>query len=209
MLARSVTLNFLGSAASLVIGFVGSVLLARWLGPTDRGLLALLQAISTSALTLTSIGVPMAILYYASRAGASTRRLLGTSFVHAAVLAAVLVPVAALLSGPLGRAFAHGRGGLLWVLAAALVPLTYLDWTTHNQLLARLQFVFYNTLGVISKTVMVILIVVLVGIGGLGVGGGLVAVGAASLVMVAGCLPVLLRDGRPRYDGTLFRTLTS
>ena len=209
MLARSVTLNLLGSAASLVVGFVGSVLLARWLGPTDRGLLGALQAVSTSALTLTSIGVPMAVLYYASRAEASTRRLLGTSFAQAAVLAAVLIPAAAIFSHPLARAFSHGRGGSVWILAAALVPITFLDWTMHNQILARLQFRFYNVLGVVSKVVTVVLIIALVGIGDLGVGGGLVAVGATSVVMIAGCLPVLLRDGRPRYDRRLFRKLTS
>jgi O-antigen/teichoic acid export membrane protein len=209
MLARSVTLNFLGSAASLVIGFVGSVLLARWLGPTDRGLLGALQAISASALTLTSIGVPMAVLYYASRDRTSTRKLLGTSFAQAAVLAAILVPAAAIFSHPLARAFSHGRGGLVWVLAAALVPITFLDWTTHNQILARLQFGFYNTVSVVSKVVTVVLIVVLVGVGKLGVAGGLLALGAASVVMVVGCLPPLLRDGRPQYDGRLFQRLTS
>jgi O-antigen/teichoic acid export membrane protein len=90
-----------------------------------------------------------------------------------------------------------------------LVPITFLDWTTHNQILARLQFGFYNTVSVVSKVVTVVLIVVLVGVGKLGVAGGLVALGAASLVMVVGCLPQLLRDGRPQYDGRLFRTLTS
>ena len=32
LLARSVTLNILGQAGSLVVGFVSSVLIARWLG---------------------------------------------------------------------------------------------------------------------------------------------------------------------------------
>ncbi len=207
MLARSVTTNLLGSVASLVLGFVGSLLIARWLGPSDRGLLALLLSVSMIVWILATAGLPMSVLYYASRPGASTQRLLGTTLVVAAALTIVLVPVAAALSGPLSDAFGHGRGGLLWVLAAAYVPILFLDSTIHNQLLARLSFGRYNVLAVAGKAATLALAVVLVGVAGLGIGGGLVATIAASVVMVVGCLWFLRHEGRPRYDGVLLRTL--
>ena len=207
MLARSVIINLLGSVASLVLGFASSVLIARWLGPSDRGLLALFQSIAQFAMTLASIGVPMAVLYYASRPGASTRRLLGTSLAATAALAVVLIPLAAIFHEPLSRAFSHGEGGMLWVLAAVLVPVTFLDWTTHNQVIAKLRFGLWNTLNIVGKAVSVLLAIVLVGVLGYGVAGGLIAILAASFVMIAGCLPVLLRDGRPRFDRSLLGTL--
>lgn len=207
MLARSVTVNVLGSAASLFLGFVGSALIARWLGPADRGLLALLQSVAMMVWTLATVGLPMAILYHASRPGASVRRLLGTTLVVGLVLAAVLVPAFALASPWLSVWVGHGRGGYLWALAAVLVPILFLDSSLHNQLLARLQFRRYNILSVLGKAVTVVFAVVLVGIGGLGVAGGLVAVISSSIVMVVGCLWVLRADGRPQFDAPLLKTL--
>jgi O-antigen/teichoic acid export membrane protein len=207
MLARSVTINLAGRVGSLVLGFIASLLIARWLGPADRGLLALLLSVSMMAWVGAAVGIPMAVLYYASRPGASTQRLLGTTLAVAAVLTLVLVPLAAVVSGPLADAFAHGRGGLLWVLAAAYVPILFLDSTTHNQLLARLQFTRFNALSVAGRFASLVLAVVLVGVVGLGVAGGLLATIAASVVMVVGSLWTLRREGRPRFDGALLKTL--
>jgi len=207
MLARSVTLNAIGNAGSLLIGFVGSILLARWLGPGDRGLLAVLQASSVFALTLGAIGTPMAVLYYASLPTRSTPALLGTTLAYGAALGGVLVPLAWLAHSELAHILSKGQGGLAWVLAAALVPITFLDWTTHNQILGRLGFGLYNALTLLGKLLSLALIALLVGGLGWGVSGGLVALGGASVVMVAGCLPPLLREGRPRFDRTVLATL--
>jgi O-antigen/teichoic acid export membrane protein len=207
MLARSVTLNVLGTAASMALGFVGSVLLARWLGPSDRGLLALLTSISTLALTLTSFGLPMAVLYYASLPDRSSRRLLGTTLVYGVLLAVVLTPLAWVFRRDLADAFARGGGGWSWVLAAALVPLTFVDWTTHNQLLGKLRFGLYNVLGIVGKAATLVLIVALVVRSGFGVAGALIAAAAGSIVMIAGSLPPLLADGRPAFDRRLLATM--
>src|ERR1700758_3406359 len=67
LLARSLTLNIGGRVLGLVTGFVSSVVLARLLGPADRGLLALMLSASTVALAVTAIGQPLAATYYASR----------------------------------------------------------------------------------------------------------------------------------------------
>src|SRR5919205_102955 len=63
MLARSVTLNIAGTAGSLLVGFVTSILLARWLGASDRGLLALMTEIYMVALGLVALGLPMTVTY--------------------------------------------------------------------------------------------------------------------------------------------------
>jgi O-antigen/teichoic acid export membrane protein len=207
MLARSLTINFVGSVASLVLGFVGSALIARWLGPSDRGLLALLQSVAMFGWTVTGVGVPMAVLYHASRPGASVQRLLGTSLVMASALAVVLIPAAALAAPHLSDWLTHGRGESLWPLAAVIVPVLFFDTATHNQLLARLQFGRVNALSIAGKAATVLLAVVLVGIAGYGVAGGLVAMLGASAVMIAGSLWVLLREGAPRFSAPVLRML--
>src|SRR6266540_4886465 len=160
MLARSVTLNILGAATSLSVGFFTSLLLARWLGPSDRGLLAIMVQVYSVALAVAAVGLPIAVMYFASRPEARTAALLGTNLVCSLALALVFVPVFWLLRGPIASVFAHGHGDLAWILAGALVPVTFLDWTTHNQLLGKLRFGLYNLLVVLSKIASLIGVVV-------------------------------------------------
>jgi len=203
LLARFVALNVLGNFATGLIGFVASIALARWLEPAGRGLLALMISISLLALMLGGIGVPWAAVYYATRKDASPGALLGNSLVHAAVLAAVLIPGAWLLHQPLADAFGHGQGGMTWVLAATLVPIMFLDWTTHGQLQGMLLFGRFNALNVLSKIVYALVVLILVGALGLGVAGGVIATGALSVVMILGALKPILANSRLQFQRRL------
>ncbi len=60
---------------------------------------------------------------------------------------------------------------MTWVLAAALVPVTFLDWTTSNQLLGMLRFGFYNGLKFIAGIAYTLAVVVLLAVLHLGVVG--------------------------------------
>ncbi len=206
-LARFVTLNVLGSAASLCIGFVASIGLARWLGPSGRGLLGVMLSASGLALALASTGLPLSVIYFASRSDSEPEKILGNSLLYAAVLTAVFIPAGFFLYGPLARAFGHGQGGMNWIIAAALVPIVFLDWTTHGQLQGMTRFGRFNALLVISRIAYVLVIVVLLGVFSFGVTGGLIATGAASLVMIAGSLGPLLQRGAPRVDTGLIRRM--
>lgn len=207
LLARFVTLNILGSAATNAIGFVASVALARWLGPSDRGLLGVMLSVSSLALVLTGLGLPWAAIFYATRSDATSGGLLGSSLVHASLLAILLIPAAWLLNQPLANAFGHGQGGQAWTLAAALVPIVFLDWTTHGQLQGMLMFGRFNVLSVIAKVAYALGILVLVGALGLSVTGALIATAAFSIVMVLGALKPILAAGRLRFEARLYRTM--
>lgn len=203
LLARSLTFNVLGRGTSLVLGFVGSVALARLLGPADRGLLALMLSLSTVAVAVTAIGQPLAVTYFSSRKDADERAILGNTTLHAALIAVILVPLAWVFHTPIANAFGRGRGGTAWVLAAGLVPVTLLGWTTGNQLLGMLRFGLFNGLTVAGVIVETIAIFVLVWALGLGVAGGIVATGTASLVVIAGALRPILGHQRPTLDAAL------
>lgn len=207
MLARSVSLNVVGQFTSLAVGFLGSILLARLLGPSDRGLLGVMISVSDLGLLLLGAGVPVAIGYYASRSETRTGGLLGNALAYAAVLAAVLVPLAWLLHDPIADAFGQGRGGDVWALVALLVPATFMDWSIKNELFGTLRFGLANVLTVISKFIYLIAIIVLLGLLGLGVGAAVLALLIGLGVTVIGGIPVLVRVARPRLDGGLFRKL--
>jgi len=207
LLARSVTFNVLGSVGSMVVGLFGAIVLARWLGPSDRGLLGIMLTIVDLAMAVGSFGIPFAVLYYASRTDAPTRALLGNSLVCGLLLGVVAVGAASLFTQPIADLFGRGRGGEDWVLAAALVPLAFLDYTSHNQLLGQLRFGRFNLLAILAKVTFVAGVVLLVGFLGLGVAGGLLATAAGSLVFIAGSLHVILQSGAPRIDLGLMRPL--
>ncbi len=207
LLSRSLTFNVLGRGISLALGFVGSVALARLLGPADRGLLALMLSLSGVAVALGAIGQPAAATYFSSRKDADQRAILGNSTVHALVLAAILVPLALLLHEPIAEAFGRGHGGLTWALAAALAPVTFLGWTAGNQLLGMLRFGLFNGLSIASVVAETIAIFVLIWSMGLGVAGGIIAMGISSLVMIAGSVRPILGSLRPKLDRALERRM--
>jgi stage V sporulation protein B len=205
--ARSIGLNFFGQVAVLVLGIVPSLLVARWLGPSDRGLLGLMLTASGIVLVVVNVGLTTAVAYFSSRRDAPHGALFGNSLLYGVLLLVVLTPPAWFYSDQIADLIARGRGGHLWALAAALVSLTFLDWTTHNQLLGRFRFGLYNVLITLSKVVSLIGVVVLIGVAGKGIGGYLVATGAGNLLVIVGSATVILRWAKPRIDRALFRTM--
>jgi O-antigen/teichoic acid export membrane protein len=205
LFARSLVLNTGGRVVSLGLGFVTSVLLARMLGPSARGLLGLMLSVSTIALAVTAVGQPLAVTYYASRKDSDGRSLLGNTLVHAALLAAVLIPLTALAHRPLADLLGHHRGGTTWILAGVLVPITLLDWTTSNGLLGLLRFGLYNGIKFACAIAYAVAVIVLVGVLHLGVAGALLATGLGSALTIAACAPPMLRGGAPRVDRGLMR----
>jgi O-antigen/teichoic acid export membrane protein len=210
MLGRSVALNIVGTGTALAVGFVSSLLLGRYLGTTDRGLLGVMTAAAGVGVGVLGAGLPMAVTYFASRPETPRGALLGNSLAWSAALAVVLLPAAYFLHGQLARALGHGHGSTAeWLLAAAAVPLTFADWTTHNQLLGRLRFGHFNALVVLSKAGSLALVVLLVVAFHFGVAGALVAAGVGSALKIADSLPALLRDARPTLDRALLRRTVS
>ena len=206
-LGRSVAFNVFGQAAALLIGFVSTILLARGLGPSDRGLLAVIVYVCELAVALAGIGLPYAVVYFASRPRPPRGALLGNSFAFAGVLTAVFVPALWFLRHDVADLFSHGAGASAWALAGLLIPLSFLDWSTHNQLFGKLRFGLLNALIALSRLASLAVIVVLVTMLGYGVSAGVLAVIAAAVVMIAGSLAVILPADRPRLDWPLFRRM--
>jgi O-antigen/teichoic acid export membrane protein len=204
VLGRAVGLNIAGQGGGFAVAFLSSILLARTLGPSDRGLLAIMVVITSVALALSGAGLQVAVQYYAGWRETPQRGLLGNTLAYGGVLAVLFVPLFLLLHEPIAQAFSHGRGGLVWVLAALLIPLTFVDYSTAGQLCGRLEFGFWNVLLVVARIASLIAVIVLVVALGFGVAGGILATATSSVVVICVATARLLRDGRPRVDLGLF-----
>jgi O-antigen/teichoic acid export membrane protein len=200
----------LGRLGSLAVGFGTSIMLADWLGAGDRGLLGIVLTASNVAYVLVGFGLPLAVTYYSSRKDVDDSPMLAITVLCSIAIALVFVPGAWLLEGPLSRLLASGHGGTwVWVLTGVLVPVSFLAWTTSNQLLGKLRFERFNALNVLSRVATLVLAVALVGVLHEGVAGAILATIAASVVIIVGSLPVVRVPGAWRPDRALFRKLLS
>jgi len=209
MLSRSVVLNALGQASSLVLGFAASVVLARWLGPANRGVLAIMLSVVGLAYILLGSGLPNSVEYHASRRDVRNGSVLGNTLLYGLVLAAVLIPVFWVAGGPIADLVAKGRGGDAWILVGALVPLGFIQWTCGNQLMGLLRFGLYNLLFALSRLSYVVVVLILLTVVHLGLSAGLWAAVVGALVMIVGSLVAVARVDRPRLDGALMRRMLS
>jgi stage V sporulation protein B len=208
VLARSFTLNLLGALNTYVLGFVSAILLARLLGPSDRGLLGIQLAVVNFGYALAGLGIPLSIQYFAGRRERSGA-LLGNTLAYGLVAAIVIVPAAWLLRGPLADAFARGEGGSTWLLAGILIPLTFLQWTSLNQLAGSLRFGLYNGIFAGSRVVYVAAVVALLTVADLGVTAGLAATAVSAVLAIVATYAVILRRDRLAVDRQLFGRMLS
>jgi O-antigen/teichoic acid export membrane protein len=149
------------------------------------------------------LGLPAAVIFYASQKDVSIRRIWTVNLAYAGLLVAVLTPLFVGTYGPLADLLAKGTGGTIWILAGVLTPVWFLDRTMQGLLLGELRFGLFNVLFVAGRALYFLATVALVVVASTGVGGALVALAAASVLMIVGTAVVLRDQLRPLWPGSL------
>lgn len=142
------------------MGMVTGVILARKLGPHDRGILALVLLLPSTVVTLVKLGITQSNVYFINRKREPIEEVASNCVVLALGLGLAAVAVVWLLKGELLTTVL--RGVQPWALALALVrvPLLLLDDYLYGILQAVGSFHIYNARLVISEIVRMILVVV-------------------------------------------------
>jgi O-antigen/teichoic acid export membrane protein len=179
----------------LAIGYVGSIILARFLGADGRGLVAVILTATAVLAGLGGVGTHEAATYYASRRARRRPYVLGNGLAHAAGLLVISLVAAYLLMGALQRHVAPHYDRRIWLLAGLLVPSYYLYELVTSMLSAEGAFAFRNRLNVTARISTTAATLAIVGWLGWGVPGALVASMPALLVPVAGGMRLLARNG--------------
>jgi len=199
---------FASAVATLAVGYAASVITARVLGPEDRGLLAVLQTDAIVATQVLAFGIHEAVLYYGSRRPRLRPKLLGIVLVQTLVLALVAFAGVILFGEPL----AHAQGGSfslgIWLLAASLVPLGFLEYSALHLVQAELNFALTNRTTVMARFVVLLATILLVVRLGLGVTGALIALISFEVVQIAVYVPVAARHGLG-FSMRVLRTVAS
>lgn len=148
MARRSVLNDIVGifstRAARTILGILAGVVLARWLGPHDRGILALVLILPSTAVTLVKLGVPQSCVYFIKREKWPAATVASNVTGLALVLGVSVAAMAWLLRDTLLATIMPGVPP--WALAMALVriPLLLIDDYLFGVLQAVGRFSLYN-----------------------------------------------------------------
>lgn len=157
------TLGILGTRVVWSLtGLISGVILARWLGPADRGVLAIVLLIPSTVLTLVKLGVSQATVYFINRKEATVDQVASNSVMLALALGVVSSLVVWLLRDSLLATVLEHVPAWALVLALMRVPLLLLDNYLYSILQATGQFGMYNRRLLQSELLRLLLVVVCV-----------------------------------------------
>ena len=140
------------------MGVVSGVILARWLGPYNRGVLALVLLVPSTVLTLTKLGVSQATVYYINRKEASVDQVASNSVILALALGLLSSVIIWLTRNNLLSSVLKDVPAWALLFALARVPLLLLDNYLYSVLQATGQFTIYNTRLLISEALRLVLV---------------------------------------------------
>lgn len=157
-LSRDIAGIFGTRAVWSAMGVVSGVILARWLGPHDRGILALVLLLPSTVVTIAKLGVSQANVYYINREKVSVDRVASNAVLLALVLAALSVAFVWALRDSLLATVLRDVPDWALELALARVPLLLLDNYLYSVLQATGQFGVYNVRLLLSEALRLLLV---------------------------------------------------
>ena len=207
----SVVANLAGGLAIQSLGVVTGTLLARGLGPHDRGVIAAMVLWPTLVVAIGDFGIGSALAFYAAQEPRAARRYVQLAERAAVVVAAVLMPVGVLIAyAGLTESGINAVGtGLL--LALVFIPAAIVSRYIAGLAQGLLNFgVFYAIRLSMSVSIAVVLAIELL-IGQMSVASAVAAylVGLSAMVVVTVGVKGLLARGQLGSEPPSIRVLTS
>lgn len=152
-LSRDIAGVFGARALWTALGTISGVILARKLGPYDRGILALVLLLPQTVVTFVKLGITQANVYFINRERVPSEQVASNSAALALALGLAVGICVWLFQGTLLSSVLRGMAP--WALALALVrvPLCLLDDYLYGVLQAVGKFQLYNARLLISEVV--------------------------------------------------------
>lgn len=160
--SRDVLLTFGTQLITLLLGLVASIALARILGPEDRGIVQVLQVLTSQLAQILSLGMAVSIIYTVASKAGEPREVAGNAFAIAIGIGALAAALLVGFAGPLSDLLLRGEPAAegLIRLAAPLPFLLLAQSTTLSIFRGAQRFGTYNVLTVIYRTAYVLFVVV-------------------------------------------------
>jgi len=161
-LSRDIAGIFGTRAGWSLMGMISGIILARWLGPHDRGVLALVLLVPSTVVTIAKLGITQSNVYFINRNKVAPDRVAANCLVLALAASALAIPAVWLARGWLQATVLRDVPDWALALALARVPLLLLDDYLYGILQALGKFGLYNRRLLLSEAVRLTMVVVFV-----------------------------------------------
>ena len=177
-LKKNSLITFLTQVSIFIFGFVTSIILARVLGPTDRGIYALIILIPTALGMLGTLGIEIANVYFSANRRYELSDIISNSLISSIGLGLLIVLLFwAVFNSNAFQEFLIVRNitsFYLWI-AVLTVPIVLLRGFLNTILLGREEIFKFNTINISQRIVQLGLIVILLIVLAQGVFGAVLA----------------------------------
>ncbi len=195
IIAETYTIRLLG----MVLSFVGTIILARELGPDGRGVYAALMALCAICVQFGNLGLPGSNTYHSAKNPGFVPTLVANSILAGIAIGALLLLALLALAHVLPQTDML-TGGLL-VLGALWIPCSLIYSLLQGVVLGLMKFRSVNQVELLQRTLMLMALGVLAYVGGLTVmsafGSSLLCLIVSGAAMLMVLRPSLGRAPRP------------
>jgi len=206
-MAEDATAAFAVQILGYVTGLVASILIARALGPSDRGIYAVAVSAAAIAVVAFHAGTELAGSYFFAERGTSLGALTRTGVFTVIVLGPLAMAAMLVLYAVGHVSLLHGLSLALFACAIASVPLQMHQLWIANLLMLSGRFRLYQRVSAIIAVAQLATVGVVFAVGGLGLTAVLVIYLGVAIVAWALCVRAARGLGPmgPPYDTALFR----
>lgn len=177
-LLQHTSVTVLSRWSGFVLDGVASIVVARYIGPAGKGILAVLGVIAGLAMQMGNLGLHAATAHFAAREAGALARIAWASLLLAPAIGVGLIAALGTLASLL-PALVPNVPWLLLTLTLLTLPFGLLTLFFQNILLGQQRVGAYNLLDVGSRAVALPLVLVIL----IGLGGGVRELVAAGLLM--------------------------
>lgn len=142
--AKDTTITLTGMLASLLIGLAPSIIIARILGPQDKGVYSLAILLPTLVFTLINMGISPSTVYHVSRGKYDLKKIFGNNLILGGLISGLGIAISLVLAVSLQSTFLKGVSSYYLMLATAIIPVLLIYGYLLSMLLGLREFKKYN-----------------------------------------------------------------
>ena len=156
MFIKNVFFSVSTNVFSVGLSFVVSVILARMLTPTDRGIMVLVMTIPWTVASIASLGLQQSSVYLIGRKKLDASRVWGNTLVMSFILGVVVVLLLNIYRTDILDSVLDGMPDKYWLPLMILSVIILLDGTTLSVLQALQRFDLVNFQKFVSSVLMLV-----------------------------------------------------
>ncbi|MFQ5797231.1 MAG: oligosaccharide flippase family protein, partial [Bacteroidota bacterium] len=166
--AKGVLITLISKALAIAVGILSSIIIARYLGPSGRGVLAVLIVILATAMQFGSFGFNASMTYFIARDKKLSSPIASNSLIVAITLG-IIIALFFFLIGQFSPAVIIGEVDVVYLnILLIAIPFGFLRQFMQNIFIAQQRIYDFNLLDLFSRLIQFIgfgILLVLLGLG--------------------------------------------